>query len=233
MNIFECIFKRRSTRSFKPDKVDDKLIGVMLYSAIHAPSAGNCQEWHFIIVKDEEVKKKLAKASLNQTFIAQAPVVIVVCVDKEKIKLRYGERGESMYAFQDTANATMLLMLSAEALGLNTCWVGAFDEERLDHILELPTQVRPVVIIPVGYSDEASLKPRRVPFEQLTSINTYGKKYDIAYAVQPGDKGKEYRFTQIGNYIEDLLKEKIKPKTTGKKGKLTFSDFLKRLKGRT
>lgn len=229
MNIFECIFNRRSTRTFKPEKVDDKLIGVMLHSAIHAPSAGNSQEWHFIVVKDEEIKKRLARAALNQTFIAQAPVVIVVCIDKEKIRLRYGERGESLYALQDTASATMLLMLAAEALGLSTCWVGAFDEERVYHILDLPTQIRPVAIVPVGYSDETPSRPRRVPFEQLTSINTYGKKYDIAYAVQPGDKGKEYKFKQIGNYIEDLFKQKIKERKKPKK-KTTFSEFLKRLK---
>lgn len=230
MNIFECIFNRRSTRSFKREKVDDKLIGVMLYSAVHAPSAGNTQEWHFIIVKDESVKEKLAGASLNQRFISDAPVVIVVCVDKEKIKLRYGERGETMYAFQDTANATMLLMLSAEALGLGTCWVGAFDEEMVDRILDLPAQIRPVAIVAVGYSAEAPSKPRRIPFEQITSIDTYGKKYSIAYAVEPGDKTKEYKFTQIGNYIEDVFKKKIESRKAETEKKITFSEFLKRLK---
>ena len=212
MEVFECILNRRSTRSFKPDKIDDKLLGVMLYSATHAPSAGNTQEWNFIVVKDDETKKKIANAALNQTFIAESPVIIVVCIDKEKIKLRYGERGDTLYSLQDTANATTLLLLSAEALGLSTCWVGAFDEEKLDYILDLPKQVRPVAIIPVGYSDETALKPRRVPFEQLTWIDKYGKKYDIAYSVQPGDKGKEYKFKQIGNYLEDMFKQKMEEK---------------------
>jgi len=193
-------------------------------------NAGNTQEWHFIVVKDGEVKKKLAKAALNQTFIAEVPVLIVVCMDKEKIKLRYGERGETMYAFQDTANATMLLMLSAEALGLGTCWIGAFDEELVDRILDLPTQVRPVAIIPVGYPDESPSKPRRIPFEQLTYIDRYGKKYNIAYAVAPGDKTKEYKFTQIGNYIEDLFKKRIRAKEGETDKKITFSEFLERLK---
>jgi nitroreductase len=230
MNVFDAIFSRRSTRSFKPDKVDDKLIGLMLHSAMHAPSAGNTQEWQFIVVKDDEVKKKIAAAALNQTFIAGAPVVIVVCVDKEKIKFRYGERGEALYAYQDTANATMLIMLTAEALGLSTCWVGAFDEEKLDYVLDLPTQIRPVVIIPVGYSDEIPLKPRRIPFEQLTWIDKYGKKYDIAYSVQQGDKGKEYKFKQIGNYIEDLFKQKVEERRAKPKERTTFAEFLKKLR---
>lgn len=232
MNVFECIFNRRSTRSFKSDPVDDKLIGVMLYSATHAPSAGNTQDWHFIVVKDETIKKRLAETALRQRFVAEAPVVIVVCIDKEKAILRYGKRGEALYSMQDTANATMIMMLAAHALGLSTCWIGAFDEDSVGHILELPNQLRPVVILPVGYSDETPQKPRRVPFEQITSVNTYGKKYDIAYAVQPGDKGKEYKFKQIGNYLEDMFKEKLKekePKRPKEKKKMTFAEFLRRL----
>jgi nitroreductase len=230
MNIFDCIFNRRSTRSFKPDEVDDKLIGVMLHAAIHAPSAGNTQEWQFIVVKDKETREKIANAALNQTFVAEAPVLIVVCIDKEKIKLRYGERGETLYGVQDTANAITLMMMAAEALGLNTCWIGAFDEEKIDYILDIPTQVRPVSIISVGYSDEVPLKPRRIPFEQLTYVDRYGKKYNIAYAVKPGDKGKEYKFTQIGDYLEGLFKKSMKEGRKVAKERISFSELLKRLK---
>jgi nitroreductase len=234
MNVFEAIFHRRSTRSFKTDKIDDKLIGVMLYSAVHAPSAGNTQEWKFLVIKDDDKKLQLSKAALNQTFIAKAPVIIVICADQEKIKLRYGERGATMYSLQDTANATMLMMIAAEALGLSTCWVGAFDEEKLDHILELPTQVRPVAMLAVGYSDETPLKPRRIPFETLTYINKYWEKYDISYAVSPGDKTKEIRFPQIGNYIEDVYEKKTRESRERAreqpKEKKSFADFLKSLR---
>jgi hypothetical protein len=122
------------------------------------------------------------------------------------------------------------MMLAAEALGLSTCWVGAFDEEKVEFILDLPKQTRAVAIVPVGYSDEVPKKPRRIPFEQLTSVDKYGQKYDIAYSVQPGDKGKEYRFKQIGNYLEDMLKERIEERRTMPKERTTFMDFLKRLK---
>lgn len=228
MNVFETIFNRASTRSFRDDPVDDKLIGVMLHSATQAPSAGNTQDWHFVVVRDNDVKEKIAKSALRQRFISEAPVVIVFCIDKEKTLLRYGKRGESFYSIQNTASAATIAMLAAEGLGLKTCWVGAFDEEKISHILELPNQLRPVVVMPVGYSDETPKKPRRIPFENLTSVNRYGNKYDIAYAVGPGDKGKEYKFKQIGNYIEDALKPKKKVKKK-KKAKLTFSEFLKRL----
>ena len=224
MNTFDCIFNRRSIRRFKKEPVDDKLIGVMLHAATHAPSAGNTQEWHFIVVKNEEKKKKLAEAALHQSFIAQAPVVIVVCADLEKISMRYGKRGETLYAAQDTANATMLIMLAAQALGLGSCWVGAFDEEAVGHVLELPEKFRPVAIVPIGYADEKPEKPGRVPFENLTSVDAYGKKFDIAYAVQP-EAGKEIRFKPIGDYIEEVM-----GKRKGRqKRKLTFAEFLKAL----
>ena len=73
MDVFDCIFNRRSTRNFTKAAVDDKLIGVMLCAATNAPSAGNTQEWMFIVVKDGDVKERLADAALKQDFVAKAP----------------------------------------------------------------------------------------------------------------------------------------------------------------
>ncbi len=206
LTVFDCIFNRRSTRSFNDNKVDDRLIGIMLYSAIHAPSAGNTQDWHFIVVRDEKIKERLYNAALKQAFIKESPVIIVVCVDKEKIGLKYGKRGEALYGIQDTAAATMNMLLAAEGLGLRTCWVGAFDEEKVGHVLELPSQLRPVSIVPVGYSDEIKKKPRRIDFERVTHINTYGQKYSIADAVKTAG-GKDLKVKPIGNYIEDTIND--------------------------
>ncbi|MEM7821607.1 MAG: nitroreductase family protein [Candidatus Aenigmatarchaeota archaeon] len=205
MNIFDCIMKRRSVRRFQKKEVDDKLIGVMLHMATQAPSAGNVQEWQFIVVKNEEIKKKLAEASLDQEFVAKAPVDIVVCADMEKIGLKYGERGTNLYFAQDTANATMIILLTATALGLGSCWVGAFDEDDVKKILELPEKLKPVAIIPVGYAAEVG-ESRRIPFENLTWTDRYGKKYDISYLFQPGPK-EEVKFKPIGNYIQDVLEK--------------------------
>jgi nitroreductase len=219
MNVFDCIFSRRSVRAFKPDDVDDKLIGVMLYAAIHAPSAGNIQEWHFVVIKDETKRKRLADAAFDQKFIAEAPVCIVVAADLEKASLRYGKRGENLYALQDTANAITIIMLAANELGLGTCWIGSFDEDRVSHVAELPEGLRPVAILPLGYPAKKPEMPERVPFENIVSFNGYGKKFDIAYAIQP-EPGKELRFKPLGNFIEDLMKEtKKKVRKLEKKSK--------------
>ncbi|NIP67456.1 nitroreductase family protein, partial [Candidatus Bathyarchaeota archaeon] len=102
-------------------------------------------------------KRSLSQAALNQTFIEEAPVVIVVCVDKDRSGWRYGRRGTDLYCLQDTAAATQNLLLAAHALGFGACWVGAFREEKVKEILKTPDRVRPVAIVPVGHPAE---KPR-------------------------------------------------------------------------
>lgn len=194
MNIFQCIFKRRSVRKFEKKEVDDKLIGLMLYAATHAPSAGNTQEWEFVVVKDSEQKKKIAIAALHQTLIKDAPVVIVVCADLEKISLRYGKRGEELYFAQDTAAAIQNILLSAHALDLGSAWIGAFDEEHVKEILKLPENLRPVAILSIGYPAEEPEMPKRIPFENLTSLDFYGKKYEI-------------EFEPIAEYLKKALKK--------------------------
>jgi len=225
MNIFEAIMTRRSVRKFDKIEVDDKLIGVLLYMASRSPSAGNMQEWEFVVVKDEELKKKIASAALEQRFLEEAPALIVICANLEKASLKYGKRGELLYAVQDTANAAMTILLAAHGLGLVSCWVGSFDEERIRDILELPGKLRPLVILPIGYSAEQPKEISRIDFETLTYYNKYNEKFDIAY-IQPG-AAHEIRIKPIANYIKDELEKR--KKTKEKKKPITFKDFLKRL----
>jgi nitroreductase len=220
MNVFEAIIGRKSVRRFEKKPLDEKLVGVLLYMATQAPSAGNVQDWRFIVVKDEDQKKKLSEAALDQEQIVEAPIDIVVCSDLKSIGLKYGRRGELLYSIQDTASATENILLAAHALGLGSCWVGAFDEEKVKSILCLPEDVRPVAIIPIGYPAEDSKKPERKMFDNLTWVDKWGEKYEISYIIQPGVKRE---LKPIGNLIEEKIK-KIK------KGKqLTFEDFLKML----
>lgn len=228
MNVFEAISKRRSIRKFSPQDIDDNIIGLMLYMATQAPSAGNTQEWEFIVVKDPELKEKLAIAALRQDFVRLAPVVIVVCANLEKISSKYGTRGEYLYASQDIANATMLMMITATALGLGTCWVGSFDEDRVKFALDLPETVRPMVIVPVGYPDETPEQSSRMPFEKLTSFNKYGKKLRESYFFQSGTYEEIDFMKPIGDQIEEYLKDLRKPEVKSKK-KLDFREFLKKL----
>jgi len=227
MNVFEAMTNRRSVRRFLKKQVDDNLIGLMLHMATQAPSAGNTQEWEFVVVRNEEIKKKLAIAALHQAVVKEAPVAIVICANLSRIGLKYGKRGETLYAAQDIANATTNLMLSATALGLGTCWVGAFDEDRVKEVLELPENLRPMVIAPVGYPDEKPEQPPRIPFEKMTHVDTYKNVYTLSYVTQPGVKTDVTLTRPIGNIVEDYIKSLGKEEK--KDRKMTFQEFLKKL----
>ena len=167
MDVLEAIKGRRSIRAFKSQAVSTEIVERLIDAARWAPSAGNIQPWEFIIVKNPEIKRNLAKAALNQSFIEEAPVVIVVCADEIRSSQGYGVRGKTLYCIQDTAAATQNIHLAAYSLGLGTCWVGAFNEEEARKILEIPEGVRPVAIIPVGYPAEKPPARNRRPLNQI------------------------------------------------------------------
>ena len=162
MNVLEAIKKRRSVRSFSREEVSESSLGELLEAMRCAPSAGNLQPWEFVVVRDREAKERLAEAAGGQTFLAEAPVVIVVCAVPRRSAVRYEERGVSLYCLQDTAAAIQNLHLAAVEMNLGTCWIGAFDEQAVADIVNAPKGVRPVAIVPVGHPGETPVpRPRR------------------------------------------------------------------------
>lgn len=162
MDLFEAIKNRRSVRAYTSKDVSEEDIEKLIDAARFAPSAGNIQPWEFVIVRDAKIKRRLAEAALNQTFIEEAPVVVVVCADEAQSSQGYGSRGVTLYCIQDTAAAIQNILLAAYAFGLGTCWVGAFREELVKKALNMPMNTRPVAIIPVGYAaEEPEPRPKR------------------------------------------------------------------------
>jgi nitroreductase len=169
MDILSLIKSRRSIREFKEENVPDEIINKLLESAIYAPSEGNLQPWKFYVVRDRKIRIKLAESALEQYFISQAPVAIVVCADLIATS-PYGSRGINLYCIQSTAAAIQNILLTAHSFGLGTCWVGAFDEEQVSKILNLPGSLRPVAIIPVGYPAEKPHTPYRKKIKDVTEF---------------------------------------------------------------
>jgi len=169
MDFWEVIERRYSLRDFDRSRdVAPEDVEKILRAAIRAPSAGHMQPWFFVVVREERKKEALARAALDQSFIAQAPVVVVVCADPDRSAIRYGRRGVSLYCLQDTAAATENLLLAAVALGLGGCWVGAFHEEEAARALDLPSHLRPVAIVPLGYPTRP--RTRRTPRRDLKEV---------------------------------------------------------------
>jgi len=169
MNILEAVKKRRSIRNFQKKEIPEDLIDKLAESLIWAPSAGNLQSRKFYFIRDGAVKKRVAEAALNQGFIAGAPLVVIGCADS-RISGRYGERGVSLYSIQDVACSIMSMMLVAFENGFGTCWVGAFREEEVARILNLPISLKPVVIVPVGYPSKIPSPPQRLPKEEAVEF---------------------------------------------------------------
>ncbi len=173
MEVMEAIKGRRSIRHYLDREVSDELILELLDAARWAPSAGNLQPWEFVLVRDPARKRDIARAALNQMFIAEAPAVIVVCADTFRSASIYGTRGATLYCLQDTAAAIQNMLLAAHARGLGTCWVGAFREADVGRLIRAPAGVRPVAIVPVGYPAERPRPPPRRSVREILHHETF------------------------------------------------------------
>lgn len=176
--MIEEIKIRRSIRKYLNKPVEDEKIIQLVESARLAPSGSNTQPWHFIIVKSELIKQKLAKVSHNQQWMISAPVFIVCVAD---IRCRIAEdvgilikedspQEELKQIIRDTSISISYMLLEANRLGLGTCWVGWFIQEEIRPILNIPSDKYVVGIITLGYANEA---PEARPRKKLEKIVHY------------------------------------------------------------
>lgn len=234
MDVFEAIHNRRSIRKFLDIPVPWDNVVQMLLSGIDAPSPGNLHNYKIVVVRDEETIKKLAEAALQQYWIETAKVILVVCDEPDKIERHYGERGKKIYSIQGCAAMMENMILSAHALGLASCWVGAFEDEMVRRVLNIPENNRIMALLPVGYPDEVVPKPQRPLLEKVVFIDNYGKKFDMDKATgywsgvweAKAKKGKK----EIEKNIEKTEKKLKKEfKGVGEKLKEKISELKRKL----
>lgn len=170
MDLMEAIKTRRSVRRYKETPVPDSLLREVLNSARLAPSADNSQPWKFVIVRDEQVKSKVAAACNGQKFIAEAPLVVVACgIPDEAFQTAGGYMSSHVI---DVSIAVDHLTLAAHAFGLGTCWIAWFKEDKIREILGVPLDVRIVALTPLGYPAET---PERTPRKSLEELIVYDR----------------------------------------------------------
>lgn len=174
MDLERCLVEKRSCKSYLDKSVPIELIGEMLKAGTFAPSAGNLQNWQFIVVRTEEKRFAIAAACHKQDWMRGAPVHIIICNDVKKVTDMFSRKGK-LYATQACAIAGQNIMLKATDVGLYTCWVGSFDEYALAKILKLPDNIVPEMIITIGYSDQLEQGMDRVPVERVTFFDEHGK----------------------------------------------------------
>ncbi|MBQ8551730.1 MAG: nitroreductase family protein [Clostridia bacterium] len=168
MEFNELLYKRRSVRAFTEREVTRGEIDTLLEAATRAPNACNMQSWHFYVVTDGEVRAKFA--DICATWATTAPVIFVVCTDNEALVGRFGERAK-LFTYQDTALAAENLLLAAADMGLNGCFMGAFDAGRCRALLNIPEKHEIVALIPVGEAQtESPLRERKPMSDVVTYI---------------------------------------------------------------
>lgn len=167
MDFFDVVRRRRSIRNFQDRPVPEEMVQKILETLQAAPSAGNRQAYEVVLVRDPARKQALAKAAWEQTFIAQAPVVLVFCTNPGRNVDRYRERGARLYSVQDASIAVTFAHLAATALGLGSCWIGAFDPAQVAALIGAEGNIEPVALLPVGFPAETPPPTLRRPLEAL------------------------------------------------------------------
>ncbi|MBN1682012.1 nitroreductase family protein [Candidatus Bathyarchaeota archaeon] len=162
MKFEEVIEKRRSIRKYKNTPIPKEDLLKILEAARIAPSASNRQPWHFIVVENKDTIKKLAKSE----WAAQAPVMIVGLAD---------QAASSTWCFNDLGIALEHIVLAATNLGYGTCWMGQTGrEELIKNLLEIPDNLKPIAVIPLGIPDESPVAKERKSLESIVSWEKYG-----------------------------------------------------------
>jgi nitroreductase len=172
MTFLELAQKRYSVRGYQNKPVDDALIAKVLEAGRIAPSACNLQPWYFIVVRDRGNIAAL-KETYKQEWFAAAPVVVAVCLDKEKCWKR---RDGRIYGDVDIAIAVDHMTLQATELGLGTCWIGAFNVVEARKALQVPDNVEPLIFTPLGFPSTKPPAKSRKSLEEIVFWEKFGQK---------------------------------------------------------
>jgi len=169
MDVYEAIKTRRSVRAYQEKDIPEDVLKRILEAARLAPSAGNRQQWKFIVVRDPELRKKLVPAANNQQFVGQAPVIIVaVALEPDRVM----SCEVPAYAV-DLAIAVDHITLAATAEGLGTCWIGAFSQSEVKKVLDIPAHYKVVTLIPLGYPADSPRIKSRKSLEEIVCYDTF------------------------------------------------------------
>jgi nitroreductase len=164
MDLYQAVRERRSVRKYTADPIPQEKLDRIWESVRLAPSACNLQPWRFIILKSKDARSRLQ--SILQDWVFTAPLLIIGLGNR---KLAWSRDGESIHPI-DVAIATEHLVLAAAAEGLGTCWICAFDRQALHRALGLSPDWDPVVVTPLGYSNDFTLRTPRKALAEIVQV---------------------------------------------------------------
>ncbi len=163
MDFYDVVTQRRSVRAYREKPVEKEKLQRVLQAARMAPSAANRQPVYFYVIRDAPTRRRLLEA-YSQDWFAAAPVIVCAC---HRPREAWHRRDGKSYADVDLAIAVEHLVLAATAEGLGTCWIGAFKPEKTREILDIPPELEPVAMTPLGYPAEEPAPTPRKPLEEI------------------------------------------------------------------
>ena len=165
MSVLDLILNRRSIRRYEAKDIPEDVMKQILEAGRQSPSAVNKQPIHFMIVKDHELAKKFSNLPFN-SFIKDAPAVVVGCADIKSLLT-------GKWAVVDATIAIQNMVIAAWALGVGSCWIGAFDEKKVKESLKVPDKWKVVALLTLGYPAEQPTPRKKKPIEELYRFNTF------------------------------------------------------------
>lgn len=188
MDVFDAMQWRRSVRKFAPKRIEPEKLAQVLEMARIAPSSSNRQSWHFVVIDDPAIIKKIPKqVALGDmaviSWMSNAPCVVAGCYTKA-LTHHIARLFDHDNHLIDVTIAMTHICFAATALGIGSCFVGWFHTKKLKKLLELPERYQVGLLLALGYPADCSMdqgiggiKPRtRKKFDDIVSLNTYGKK---------------------------------------------------------
>jgi nitroreductase len=171
MDAVKAIKTRRSVRSYDPAPVPHAVLKRVLEAGRMAPSACNIQPWCFIVVEEQSVREAISHTGRYASFLAESPAVIVGCGNK-KISPKWH--------VVDVTIALENMVIAATAEGLGTCWIGSFNESKVNELLKIPDGYKVVALLAVGYPKQAPSKTsaqNRKRLEEIVMHEEFGKPF--------------------------------------------------------
>jgi nitroreductase len=168
LDTFESVRTVLAVRQFRPDPIRDEVVRQIVESAHLTASASNAQPWHFIVVQNIETLQQLGQLARTGPYIAQAPLAIVVVIDRTPLSVSDGSR------------AIQSMMLTAWSQGVASNWVGFVGGvDAVKPLLGIPDEKDVLAIVPFGYSIKpvGAGKKKRKPLGEVVSLERFGQPY--------------------------------------------------------
>ena len=165
MSLVEAILSRRSIRHYEDKDIPESVLNRVLEAGRQAPSAANRQPVHFIALTDLEIKRELSKSMFSR-FIKDSPITIVGCAKTNDILT-------GKWAVIDASIALQNMVIAAWAMGVGSCWIGAFGEKKVRRLLNIPQDWKVVALVTFGYAAEQPEERRKKSIEKLVSFNEF------------------------------------------------------------